>query len=635
MDEAAALVIFSMRDEFISSVHSLGIHPDENHSICGKALAHAILKLRFDPLIGAERNAYCAHSARENLIHNGIDCPVCLDIGIEYLRGKCDCEIQSASSSMEDTEEEAVDAKEVEVHVDSEEDVAKPPECEEETKPATIIDLSHSPPCHAPIASLPDSILPEQPNYCDCHLPQCPLKKAYDEGVSRREIRRSLGIFSKHLGCDICSMKCLCECEHHKDHDHPAEEGAEEATSPEKRKKHEKKQKGILFDEARAADVNLGAITGQLTKTRADCETFHSTAGESEKKALREWEDSEGSVSDGPQPDKGLSPLPSSRKNKEKGSSGACTCEGELSPNGKRKTDYSSFLLTFSFSINVFLIIIKIVASIMSGSMTVITSTIDSALDIVSGSILFIASKIAKHDSAESRVRYPMGKKRAETLGVLVFAIVMGVASILLIQKSITIILQGGAEIDFSLWPTLIIGTTILLKLMLFILCKSLVDKCSQTEAVEAYSQDHGNDVLSNSVGMVFALLADRYWDLLDPIGSIILSIYILFNWLSTAMEQIQLMLGIAAPTELNEKITFITMLFDAHVNGIDFLRVFSSGSVYNLEVHIIINEKMSLAKAHDIGESLQMCVQKLDCVERCYTHLDVARDFTYEKLFA
>lgn len=51
------------------------------------------------------------------------------------------------------------------------------------------------------------------------------------------------------------------------------------------------------------------------------------------------------------------------------------------------------------------------------------------------------------------------------------------------------------------------------------------------------YLQDHHFDVVTNVVGLVAAVLGDKFYWWIDPIGAILLAIYTILNWSGTVME--------------------------------------------------------------------------------------------------
>ena len=59
----------------------------------------------------------------------------------------------------------------------------------------------------------------------------------------------------------------------------------------------------------------------------------------------------------------------------------------------------------------------------------------------------------------------------------------------------------------------------------------------------------------------------------------------------------------------------------------IDTVRVYHFGSNFLVECDIVLPEDMSLRESHDIGESLQLKIEKLPEVERAFVHLDYECD--------
>lgn len=49
--------------------------------------------------------------------------------------------------------------------------------------------------------------------------------------------------------------------------------------------------------------------------------------------------------------------------------------------------------------------------------------------------------------------------------------------------------------------------------------------------------QDHYFDVITNVVGLVAAVLADKFYWWVDPAGAIVLAIYTISNWSATVLE--------------------------------------------------------------------------------------------------
>ena len=59
----------------------------------------------------------------------------------------------------------------------------------------------------------------------------------------------------------------------------------------------------------------------------------------------------------------------------------------------------------------------------------------------------------------------------------------------------------------------------------------------------------------------------------------------------------------------------------------VDTVRAWHFGSRLLVELHIVLDPDMPLREAHDIGEALEVAVERLEDVERCFVHLDFEFD--------
>ena len=78
---------------------------------------------------------------------------------------------------------------------------------------------------------------------------------------------------------------------------------------------------------------------------------------------------------------------------------------------------------------------------------------------------------------------------------------------------------------------------------------------------MEAIAQDNQNDVLSNTVALAAALVAFHHlfeyaW-FVDPMGALFISVYIIYSWMQTGLEQAEMIVGKKASEEFLEEVKF------------------------------------------------------------------------------
>jgi cation diffusion facilitator family transporter len=202
--------------------------------------------------------------------------------------------------------------------------------------------------------------------------------------------------------------------------------------------------------------------------------------------------------------------------------------------------------VSVSFCVNILLFILKVVISATSGSVSVLASTLDSALDIASGAILYFTTKLK---NKKEFYKYPTGKERLEPVGIIIFASVMGVSMIGLLQEVVVRLVMHDNQattnnekvINIDLFALSVLVGNVVVKIMLAIFCKCVYKKTNSI-SVEAYADDHRNDVISNvgvllAVGITYSL--PELW-FVDAVFAILVCVYIIYSWYETARDQIR-----------------------------------------------------------------------------------------------
>ncbi|KAG4181192.1 hypothetical protein ERO13_A10G211500v2 [Gossypium hirsutum] len=268
---------------------------------------------------------------------------------------------------------------------------------------------------------------------------------------------------------------------------------------------------------------------------------------------------------------------------------------------------------------NMVLFAAKVYASVRSGSLAIIASTLDSLLDLLSGFILWFT---AFSMSTPNPYQYPIGKKRMQPLGILVFASVMATLGLQIILESVRTMVSDDDEFNLTneqeRWVVGIMLGVTLVKLFLVFYCRTFTNKI-----VKAYAQDHFFDVITNIIGLVAVLLANYIDDWMDPVGAISLALYTIRTWSMTVLENVNSLVGKSAAPEYLQKLTYLCWNHHKAIRHIDTVRAYTFGSHYFVEVDIVLPANMALQEAHDIGESLQEKLELLPEIERAFVHLD------------
>ncbi|XP_043690058.1 metal tolerance protein 9-like isoform X1 [Telopea speciosissima] len=267
---------------------------------------------------------------------------------------------------------------------------------------------------------------------------------------------------------------------------------------------------------------------------------------------------------------------------------------------------------------NLVLFIAKVYASVESRSLAVIASTLDSLLDLLSGFILWFTDHAMRKPN---HYGYPIGKKRMQPVGIIVFASVMATLGFQILFESVReLITKSHTSLDHEKekWMIGIMVSVTIVKFLLMIFCRRF-----KNEIVQAYAQDHFFDVITNSTGLVAAVLAARYYWWIDPTGAILIALYTMGTWAKTVRENVWSLIGRTAPPDYLSKLTFLIWNHHEEIKHIDTVRAYTFGSHYFVEVDIVLPADMPLSEAHNIGETLQVKLEQLPEIERAFVHID------------
>ncbi|RVW48629.1 Metal tolerance protein 4 [Vitis vinifera] len=271
---------------------------------------------------------------------------------------------------------------------------------------------------------------------------------------------------------------------------------------------------------------------------------------------------------------------------------------------------------------NVVLLAFKIYATIKSGSIAIAASTLDSLLDLMAGGILWFTHLSMKNINI---YQYPIGKLRVQPVGIIIFAAIMATLGFQILIEAVEELVKDKASDKMSsdqlIWLYTIMLSATAVKLALWLYCRT-----SRNKIVRAYANDHYFDVITNVVGLVAAVLGDKFYWWIDPVGAIFLAVYTITNWSQTVLENAVSLVGQSAAPEVLQKLTYL-VIRHPQVKRIDTVRAYTFGVLYFVEVDIELPEDLPLKEAHTIGETLQIKIERLPEVERAFVHLDFECD--------
>lgn len=266
---------------------------------------------------------------------------------------------------------------------------------------------------------------------------------------------------------------------------------------------------------------------------------------------------------------------------------------------------------------NILLLIGKIVVIVLTSSLSVLASLVDAALDFLSTAIVWTTTKLI---SRQDQYAYPVGRRRLEPVGVLVFSVVMITSFFQVALQCFNRLLSDDRSVvELSTSAIIIMLSTVGLKGFCWFWCRLV-----KNSSVQALAQDAITDVVFNIFSIIFPLIgfyAKIWW--LDALGGLLLSIFVIVQWSRTSSEHVRNLCGAAATADERNVLLYLTMRFAKTIKSIQGLQAYHAGDKLNVEVDIVLDEHTNLRDSHDLAESLQYVLESVPTVDRAFVHTD------------
>lgn len=180
--------------------------------------------------------------------------------------------------------------------------------------------------------------------------------------------------------------------------------------------------------------------------------------------------------------------------------SGGDDAKGSESDENDSERSVVKVAIYINLAANTILLAAKVVVIVLTNSLSVLASLVDAILDFLSTAIVWTTtSLIARQD----RYAYPVGRRRLEPIGVLVFSIVMITSFFQVLLESVNRLTNrhDHSIVQLTLPAILIMASTVVIKFLCWLWCR-LIDNSS----VQALAQDAITDVVFNTFSIIFPL---------------------------------------------------------------------------------------------------------------------------------
>jgi cation diffusion facilitator family transporter len=266
---------------------------------------------------------------------------------------------------------------------------------------------------------------------------------------------------------------------------------------------------------------------------------------------------------------------------------------------------------------NAFLFVIKITAGITSNSLAVISDAMNSVTDIISSVVIYFAVKVSAKQADEG---HPFGHHRAEPIAGLIVAIFAGILGFEIFRTSV-FQLVSLHEHNIGIFTILVLLISIGMKFIMSIYFKK-TSHTINSPALLASSIDSRNDVYISATALVGVIGGFYGYPKMDDIMAILISFWIIYFGYKIGIQNIDYLMGSQPEAGIMEEIKAKACAV-AGVLGIHDIRAHYVGNYIHVEIHISLNQHLTLTEAHEIGKNVQRTVENIEIIHKAFVHID------------
>lgn len=263
---------------------------------------------------------------------------------------------------------------------------------------------------------------------------------------------------------------------------------------------------------------------------------------------------------------------------------------------------------TASLSIfsNTFLIIVKVVAGILSGSVSIISEAIHSFIDLLAAIIAFFSVKVS--DKAPDE-QHPYGHGKYENISGVIEGFLIFIAAGWIIYEAINKILHQNEIEKIGIGFIVMFSSSV----VNFFVSRRLYKVAKETDsiALEADALHLKVDVYTSlGVAIGLGLIWLTGYHILDPVAAILVAMLILRESFLLLRNAYSPLLDVKLP---DTEIAIIKNVIEAKAAGFgNFhqLRTRRAGHLKYVDLHLELPQNLSVKEAHDICDAIEKDIE-------------------------
>ena len=290
---------------------------------------------------------------------------------------------------------------------------------------------------------------------------------------------------------------------------------------------------------------------------------------------------------------------------------------------GNEKLKKARTVTIIGLVLNLVLAGVKIAISLIFGSVSQLADGLDSALDLATTILGYIAVRIADKPPDQD---HHFGHQKFENFFTLGIAVLLVASSGIIAYQSITRLITHDPLV-FTYANMVVSILSIILKGIL-VWINVRVGKKIDSPILVANGMNFRTDILTSAVvliGVTVGTLSigdfSLYW--LDPSIAILISIVIILTAINIVKEAAGVLLDRSADPEFIEEMTKIASKQEG-VREVGNIRTrFVGSNLYLCDIDILVNPEISIEQGHSIAEKVEEALKNELPVKYCQIHIE------------
>ena len=282
----------------------------------------------------------------------------------------------------------------------------------------------------------------------------------------------------------------------------------------------------------------------------------------------------------------------------------------------QRKKINTARLSIFS---NTVLIVMKLIAGIISGSVSIISEAIHSAMDLLAAVIAFLSIKIS---GLPPDKKHPYGHGKFENISGVIEALLIFVAAGWIIYEAIKKLLEPVMPESIG------IGTIVMFvsAAVNFFVSRRLykVAKLTDSVALEADALHLKTDVYTSlgvCIGLIIIWISG--WSIVDPIFAILVALLILYESFNLFKKAYSPLLDTQIPEAEIDVIEKVLKRNLTDEMGYHMLRTRVSGYMRHVDLHLELPGSLSVTESHDLCDVIENDIKNEIRNIEIYIHIE------------